>query len=90
MSKDANSRAGRHVAEPISTVARTPSPLINEGNFQLLKAAQQRITEKTGISPQLSVLINLLITEDAIDRVENVVKSQLLELARKLSSETES
>ena len=51
-------------------------PLISEANFQLLKEAQQRLSQTTGFSPQVSKLINALITPERIDEVEQQFKTQ--------------
>ncbi len=58
----------------------TSQPLISEENFQLLCDAQRRLSQQTSLSPKISVLVNLLITEARILEVEQQLKSQLSKL----------
>lgn len=60
--------------------ASKSQPLITEANFQLLRSVQQRLTEATGFSPQVSKLLNSLITKEALNDLEQRFKEQIRNL----------
>ena len=54
-----------------------PRHLITDENFQQLKELQQRIYERTEMSPSVRKLINLIITQENLNNVEQSLLNQL-------------
>lgn len=54
-----------------------PRHLITDENFQQLKELQQRIYECTEMSPSVRKLINLIITQENLNNVEQSLLNQL-------------
>jgi hypothetical protein len=55
-------------------------PLISAENFQLLKESQRRISQDTGISPTVRIIVNRLISKEQLANVEISLISQLKQL----------
>ena len=58
--------------------AQEPTYLLSEPSFQLLRQAQQRIREKTDITPSIRKMINILITPDSMEKMTQ----EMIELYR--------
>ena len=52
--------------------------LLSEPSFQLLRHAQQRIREKTDITPSIRKMINVLITPESMEKMTQ----EMIELYR--------
>jgi len=55
----------------------TNQPLINEDNFESLRNMQRRIADATGISPSVRIIINKLINDEQLGKVETLLIEQL-------------
>ena len=58
----------------------TNQPLINASNFQLLVESQRRISQTTGISPTIRILVNSLVSKEQIVKVESKLIEQFSKL----------
>jgi len=59
----------------------TTQPLINDENFQLLKDVQRRISEATGISPSVRIIVNHLVNDEQLKQIEAQLIQQFKGLA---------
>ena len=55
--------------ESSSESAEFKNRLVSEANFELLRQCQKQIYEATEMTPSLRKIVNLVITEEAIQRV---------------------
>ena len=55
-------------------------PFISDDNFQLLKESQRRISQGTGISPAIRIILNRLISKDQLVKVESSLIEQLKQI----------